>query len=77
MLEADGKKCYPMEKVIDCCNWILSSDRELVGGRNFSSVFDPWESEEIEKIKDNPNNLNYEDLIMRYLRKINNQNIML
>ena len=45
-----------MEKVIDCCNWILSSDRELVGGRNFSSVFDPWESEEIEKIKDYPNN---------------------
>ena len=56
MLEAEGKKCYPMEKVIDCCNWILSSDRELVGGRNFSSVFDPWESDEIEKIKDNPNN---------------------
>ena len=41
---------------IDCCNWILSSDRELVGGRNFSSVFDPWESDDIEKIKDNPNN---------------------
>ena len=56
MLEADGKKCYPMEKVIDCCNWILSSDRELVGGRNFSSGFDPWESDEIEKIKNNPNN---------------------
>ena len=56
MLGEDGKKCYPMEKVIDCCNWILSSDRELVGGRNFSSVFDPWESDDIEKIKDNPNN---------------------
>jgi NAD(P)-dependent dehydrogenase (short-subunit alcohol dehydrogenase family) len=56
MLEADGKKCYPMEKVIACCKWILTSDRDLIGGRNFSSVFDPWESDEIEKIKDNPNN---------------------
>ena len=55
MLDAEGEKCYSMEKVIDCCNWILSSERELVGGRNISSVFDPWESDEIKKIKDNSN----------------------
>ena len=42
MLEKNGEKCFPMEKAIECCNWILSSPRELVGGRNFSSVFDPW-----------------------------------
>ena len=56
MLEKNGEKCYPMEKVIECCNWILSSPRELVGGRNFSSVFDPWESDEIEKIRKDHNN---------------------
>jgi|TARA_B100001765_G_scaffold214495_1_gene182698 short-subunit dehydrogenase len=56
MLEKNGEKCYPMEKVIECCNWILSSPRELVGGRNFSSVFDPWESDEIEKIRKDQNN---------------------
>jgi short-subunit dehydrogenase len=56
MLEEDGKKCYPIEKVIDCCNWILSSDRALVSGRNFSSVFDPWEDEKI-KLITNDNNL--------------------
>ncbi len=56
MLEKNGEKCYPMEKVIKCCNWILSSPRELVGGRNFSSVFDPWESDEIEKIRKDQNN---------------------
>lgn len=55
MLDGEGERCYPMEKVIDCCNWILSSDRELVSGRNISAVFDPWESDEINKIKDNPN----------------------
>jgi len=56
MLDKDGEKCNPMEQVIDCCNWILSSDRELVGGRNFSSVFDPWNTADIEKIRENPNN---------------------
>ena len=56
MLEADGEKWYPMEKVIDCCNWILSSPRELVGGRNFSSMHDPWENDEIKKITEDENN---------------------
>ena len=35
---------------------MLSSPRELVGGRNFSSVFDPLESDEIEKIRKDHNN---------------------
>ena len=56
MLDKNGEKCNPMEDVIKCCNWILSSDRELVGGRNFSLVFDPWDSKEIEKIRDDSNN---------------------
>tara|TARA_B100000787_G_scaffold161132_1_gene140713 strand:+ start:61 stop:888 length:828 start_codon:yes stop_codon:yes gene_type:complete len=55
MLEEDGKKCYPIEKVIACCNWILSSDRALVSGRNFSSVFDPWEDEKIKLIMTDKN----------------------
>ena len=56
MLDKNGEKCNPMEDVIKCCNWILSSDRELVGGRNFSLVFDPWDSKDIEKIRDDSNN---------------------
>ena len=55
MLEEDGKKCYPIEKVIACCNWILSSERALVSGRNFSSVFDPWEDEKIKLIMKDKN----------------------
>ena len=38
---------YPISKVISCCNWIFSAKHELVAGRNFSSVFDPWEKKEI------------------------------
>lgn len=56
MLAEDGKECYPMEKVIKCCNWIIESPRELVGGRNFSSVYDPWENDEIKIVTENKNN---------------------
>ena len=52
----NSKKCYPMEKVIECCNWLMDSPKSLISGRNFSAVFDPWESKKINKIlKDNNN----------------------
>lgn len=38
---------YPISKVISCCNWIFSAKHQLVAGRNFSSVFDPWERKEV------------------------------
>lgn len=56
MLAKDEDQWYPMEKVIKCCNWIIDSPRELVSGRNFSAVHDPWESKNIELIKKNHNN---------------------
>ena len=46
---------YPMSEVIKCCNWLINADRTLVGGRNFSSVFDPWDSKKINKIKKDSN----------------------
>ena len=50
------KKCFPIEKVVDCCDWLINAPREIVSGRNFSAVHDPWETTEIEKIKFNENN---------------------
>jgi NAD(P)-dependent dehydrogenase (short-subunit alcohol dehydrogenase family) len=38
----------PMEQVVDCCDWIVASPREIVGGRNFSVVFDRWGTPELE-----------------------------
>jgi NAD(P)-dependent dehydrogenase (short-subunit alcohol dehydrogenase family) len=32
----------PMQDVLECCDWIVSSPREIVGGRNISVVDDPW-----------------------------------
>ena len=46
---------YPMSEVIKCCNWLINADKALVGGRNFSSVFDPWNSRKITKIKKDSN----------------------
>lgn len=35
----------PMEKVLDCCDWAVRSDRSIVSGRNFSVVHDRWGEE--------------------------------
>jgi len=42
-----SKELTPMEDVLDCCDWLVTSDRELVGGRNFSVVFDAWGEEKL------------------------------
>ena len=45
-----SSQCTPMDEVLDCCDWIVNSPRKLVGGRNFSVVFDKWGTEELEKM---------------------------
>jgi len=52
----EGKKCFPIEKVVDCCDWLINAPKEIVGGRNFSAVHDPWNSKEIEKVSEDKNN---------------------
>jgi len=37
----------PMETVLDCCDWLLASPREEIGGRNFSVAHDAWGSPEL------------------------------
>lgn len=41
--------CTPMERVLDCCDWIIGSPKEIVSGRNFSVVNDPWNTRLLEK----------------------------
>ena len=36
-----------MRKVVESILWILSSDKTVVGGRNFSTAHDPWGTEEL------------------------------
>jgi NAD(P)-dependent dehydrogenase (short-subunit alcohol dehydrogenase family) len=45
-----------LEKVVECCNWVVSSSMEVVSGRNFSLVHDTWGSESLnEKLKKDQN----------------------
>jgi len=43
-----SEKCTPMEDVLDCCDWLIGSPKEIISGRNFSTVFDLWGSEALE-----------------------------
>lgn len=39
----------PMEKVVDCCEWLIQSPCKLVGGRYFGVMFDDWGAEALNK----------------------------
>ena len=53
MLEGDD--CTSIDRIIECCEWIISANRETVSGRNFSVVNDPWDSEQIKIVNDDDN----------------------
>jgi NAD(P)-dependent dehydrogenase (short-subunit alcohol dehydrogenase family) len=44
-----SNECTHMDQVLDCCDWLIDAPRELISGRNFSSVFDKWGTRELEK----------------------------
>ena len=50
----ENNLCYPIENVIECCDWLIQQKKNLIGGRNFSAVHDPWNNTKISKIADNP-----------------------
>jgi NAD(P)-dependent dehydrogenase (short-subunit alcohol dehydrogenase family) len=37
----------PMNRVIGSCDWVVSQPREVVGGRNFSTLHDAWGTDEL------------------------------
>ncbi len=64
MLEND--QCFLMEKVVECCDWLVNSKRGLISGRNFSAVNDPWQDQKINTIMNDSNNFK----LRRYGNKI-------
>ena len=38
----------PMQKVLDCCDWAVLASKEVISGRNFSVVYDAWNTNELE-----------------------------
>lgn len=39
----------PMERVLECCDWLVNAPRESIGGRNFSVAYDRWGTEALER----------------------------
>lgn len=39
----------PMEKVLECCDWLMGAPRKLVSGRYFGVEFDRWGTEELKQ----------------------------
>ena len=52
----EGNDLVPLSKVVDCCNWVFGSPRDVVGGRNFSLVHDDWGNVALdEMLRSDPN----------------------
>ncbi len=45
----EANQWVPMEKVVECCSWLISSPSKGIGGRNFSVPFDRWGAPELEQ----------------------------
>jgi len=50
-----GSDFVPMDKVMDCCDWIISAPRAVVSGRNFSAANDAWGTDDLSnRLADDP-----------------------
>lgn len=50
-----GNDMVPIEQVVSRVNWLIESKAEVVSGRNFSLVFDPFDSKEfVNALEKNP-----------------------
>jgi short-subunit dehydrogenase len=38
----------PMQDIAECCEWIMKTPKNVVGGRNFSIVHDSWGTKDLE-----------------------------
>lgn len=46
----------PMADVLACCDWIIESSRDVIGGRNISVAFDRWGTPDLARaLQDDPN----------------------
>lgn len=64
-----GEDLVPMKSVVECCDWVVDSDRPVVGGRNISLVFDRWGDPELDRLL-------REDFDMYKLRRSGNDRLL-
>lgn len=49
ILDSNSSRLTPLENIYNCFNWVINSNKKIVGGRNFSVKFDDWGSKILEK----------------------------
>ena len=47
--QLSSNESTPIDRILDCCDWLVDTPRELISGRNFSVVFDRCGTEELER----------------------------
>lgn len=53
----NSKECVPMYKVIECIEWMFQQEKNVIGGRNISLVYDNWGSKKLKKLLKSDNDI--------------------
>jgi short-subunit dehydrogenase len=53
----NSKECVPMYKVIECIEWMFHQEKNVIGGRNISLVYDNWGSKKLKKLLKSDNDV--------------------
>ena len=53
----NSKECVPMYKVIECIEWMFQQEKNVIGGRNISLVYDNWGSKKLIKLLKSDNDI--------------------
>ena len=53
----NSKECVPMYKVIECVEWMFQQEKNVIGGRNISLVYDNWGSKKLQKLLKSDNDI--------------------
>lgn len=46
----DSDECVPMHKVVECLEWMFNQNKDVIGGRNISLVYDAWDEKKLTNI---------------------------
>lgn len=53
----NSNECVPMFKVIECIEWMFQQEKNVLGGRNISLVYDKWGTNKLQRLLKSDNNI--------------------
>ncbi|MDO8471303.1 MAG: SDR family oxidoreductase [bacterium] len=45
----EKKDFTPIDRIINCCDWVINASKKVVGGRNINVLYDNWGNKELER----------------------------